>query len=214
VTVKAKRNGDCFFDSVCKAFAGRHVERNSAMWQTTFGGEGSSGGGVPPHGELTIGELRKVVAAHYDESMWLMGQAVGGDYFAFIVDDSLELTQANIAALADDASDRAYWADESAIAAVQRYLHTRLLIFKPTADPANRCACVGDVGATRTPLFVVLRHSHRASKEQHYELYALPGTPQTTVFDAERLPAGVKRAFASTCPDADRSWREASDPAE
>ena len=30
---------------------------------------------------------------------------------------------------------------------------------------------------------------------QHYELYALPGSPQTTVFDAATLPNGVKHAF-------------------
>ena len=136
----------------------------------------------------------------------------GGGYFAFIVEDSLELTRVNISSLAEEAADRAYWADESAIAVVQRYLRTRLLIFKPAADPANRCACVGDVGDTTEPSFVVLRHSHRASKEQHYELYALPGrTPAVAVFNDGSLPAGIKRAFASTCPVAGLAWQAATD---
>jgi hypothetical protein len=154
--------------------------------------------------------------------MWLMGQEVGGGSFAFIVGDSLELTRANIAALADDAADRAYWADESAIAVLQRYLHTRLLIFNPTADERNRCACVGDVGGGGAAgssgggesalRFVLLKHTHRTSKDQHYELYAKPGEPHMAAFERESLPAGVRRAFADVCPEADASWRAASDP--
>ena len=52
------------------------------------------------------------------------------------------------------------------------------------------------VGSSCTPSYVVLRHSYRVSKLQHYELYALPGSPQTTVFDAATLPNGVKHAFS------------------
>ena len=141
---------------------------------------------------------------------------VGGDYFAFIVDDSLELTRANIAALAEEAGDRAYWADESAIAVLQRYLNVRLLIFKPTAESANQCACVAPAEVPEAsapsgpPSYIVLRHSHRASKEQHYDLYGLHAS-RVAVFDEASLPAGVKRAFSGICLDAKPSWKHAAD---
>ena len=172
-----------------------------------------------PSTALTVRELRAVVAAHYDEGMWMTGQAVGGDYFAFIVDDSLERTRANIAKLAVEAGDHAYWADESAIAVLQRYLHVRFLIFKPTAAPANQCACVATVELPSyppphgPPRFVLLRHSHRASKEQHYDGYALKTETagcRIAVFDDAKLPAGIKRAFADTCSDAGRTWKTAA----
>ena len=278
LTVKADRNGDCFFDAVCKAFNTVEVEREMGMWVASrplcsdgpdargngsgsgsgsgeggvigsggnnTGGHGSSNGGasaidgggggggeaaeaaaataaaaaaaaaaaggagsIPlPSTALTVRELRAVVAAHYDEGMWMTGQAVGGDYFAFIEDDSLERTRANIAKLAVEADDHAYWADESAIAVLQRYLHVHFLIFKPSAAPANQCACVATAELPSyppphgPPRFVLLRHSHRASKEQHYDGYALKIADggRLAVFDDAKLPAGIKRAFAQTC---------------
>ena len=281
LTVKAERNGDCFFDAVCKAFNTSEVEREMGMWAASrplrsggpdasgsgsgsgsgeggvsssggsnVGGQGSSNGGasavggcsgvggeegggggaaaaggtgsIPlPSTALTVRELRAVVAAHYDEGMWMTGQAVGGDYFAFIVDNSLERTRANIAKLAVEADDHAYWADESAIAVLQRYLHVRFLIFKPTAAPANQCACVATAELPSyppphgPPRFVLLRHSHRASKEQHYDGYALKTETagcRLAVFDDAKLPAGIKRAFADTCSDAGRTWKTAAEP--
>eukprot|EP00900_Chrysochromulina_parva_P011960 jgi/Chrpa1/20765/Chrysochromulina_OHIO_Genome00006987-RA len=170
---------------------------------------------------LTVRELRAVVAAHYDEGMWMTGQAVGGDYFAFIEDDSLERTRANIAKLAVEADDHAYWADESAIAVLQRYLHVHFLIFKPSAAPANQCACVATAELPSyppphgPPRFVLLRHSHRASKEQHYDGYALKTETsggRLAVFDDAKLPAGIKRAFADTCTYAGPTWKMAAEP--
>jgi hypothetical protein len=292
LTVKADRNGDCFFDAVCKAFNTVEVEREMGMWVASrplcsdgpdargngsgsgsgsgeggvigsggnnTGGHGSSNGGasaidgggggggeaaeaaaataaaaaaaaaaaggagsIPlPSTALTVRELRAVVAAHYDEGMWMTGQAVGGDYFAFIEDDSLERTRANIAKLAVEADDHAYWADESAIAVLQRYLHVHFLIFKPSAAPANQCACVATAELPSyppphgPPRFVLLRHSHRASKEQHYDGYALKTETsggRLAVFDDAKLPAGIKRAFADTCTYAGPTWKMAAEP--
>ena len=62
-------------------------------------------------------------------------RAVSGEYFPFIVEDSLEGTRANIAKPALEAGDHAYWADESAIVVLQRYLRVQFLIFKPGASP-------------------------------------------------------------------------------
>ena len=267
-TIKTARNGDCFFDALCKAYAlgDERPHRDHAMWQaaaplldhgsavpgtggtggaSTSSDHGDNGGwsgrsssslrargegggssdgkasatarGPEPTVPLTVKELRGVVAAHFPEEAWLIGQSIGGESFAFIVDDSLDLTKANVAAPADDAADRAYWADESAIAVLQRYLSVRLLIFNPNAAEGNRCQCLGEVpcppGYPRT--YILLCHTHRSSKMQHYELYAKPaavGGRPTAIFDDATLPAGVKRAFASACPDASPAWRTATDP--
>jgi hypothetical protein len=106
-----------------------------------------------------------------------------------------------------EADDRAYWADESAIAVLQRYLHVHFLIFKPGTTPANQCQCVATAELPSyppphgPPRFVLLRHLHRASKEQHYDGYALKIADggRLAVFDDAKLPAGIKRAFAQTC---------------
>lgn len=176
-----------------------------------------------PTGALTVRELRGVLAAHFPEDAWIIGQSLAfqGDSFSFIVEDSLELTRANIAALANDAADRAYWADESAIGVLQRYLGVRLLIFNAAAAEGNRCQCVGDVSTAGggRPLFIILRHSHKSTKTQHYDLYALSSArlsgdvssrAAVSVFDDMSLPAGVKRAFASICPDAMPEWKTAA----
>lgn len=239
--VKTQRNGDCFFDALCKAYVqvaqaarNREVEqlggpsdgaaagasateavyRCPAMWAAAFPEEAAASGGAPPPPSvpLTVKELRQVVACHFPEEAWIIGQAVGGDSFAFIVEHDLELTKANVAALADDAADKAYWADESAIAVLQRYLSARLLIFNPAAGDGYRCACSADI-QERGPhglSYIMLRHSHRASKLQHYELYVLPGS-RRAVFDEASLAAGVKRAFARVCPDATPAWASAAD---
>ena len=108
-----------------------------------------------------------MVAAHFPEEAWIIGQSVGGESFAFIVESSLELTRANVAALAEDAADRAYWADESAIAIVQKFLGARLLIFNPAAAEGNQCQCLGEVPRRdEPPQFIVLCHTHRSSKMQ------------------------------------------------
>ena len=121
---------------------------------------------------------------------------------------------------AADAGCDAYWADESAIEVVQRYLGCRLLIFNPTAHDANQCSCfystalAADLspaapaaGYSGLPLrFVLLRHTHRTNKEQHYELYA---RERQTVFDEASLPAGVKRAFAAVCAEVSPGWSTA-----
>ena len=237
-TVRTARNGDCFFDALCKAYTQGEAkpQRAKEMWCTAAplldhssgggggsgsrGGSSSSSGAAPDPGvPLSIKELRGVVAAHFPEEAWLIGQSVGGESFSFIVDDSLDLTKANVAALAEDAADRAYWADESAIAVLQRYLGVRLLIFNPGAAEGNRCQCLGEVpqhaGSQRT--YVLLCHTHRTSKTQHYELFAKaapPGGRPIAVFDEDSLPAGVKRAFAGVCPDAPPTWRTAADPEE
>ena len=167
----------------------------------------------PPSDPLTVRELRGVVGAHYSDEAWLIGASIGGESFAHIVEDSLELTRANVAACADDAGEHAYWADESAIAVVQAYLHVRLLIFNPLAAAGNRCHCAGEsVSAPRR--YVLLAHTHRANKQQHYELYARPtaGGEKEAVFTDASLPAGVKRAFADVCPDAGQEWKHARDP--
>lgn len=54
--------------------------------------------------------------------------------------------------------------------------------------------CVRDQLQVR---YVLLRHSHRANKVQHYELLSLGGI---AVFDEEMLPAGVRRAFKDASP--------------
>jgi hypothetical protein len=273
--VKTARNGDCFFDSLCKAFSHGEARpfRNPQMWRDAAplldhssgsgsggsssgagcgagsssssggrssgrgshgggGGGGGAGGGAgggtrrtPPDGSvpLTVRELRAVVATHFPEEAWLIGQSIGGESFAFIVDDSFELTKANVAALAEDAADRAYWADETAIAVLQRYLGVRLLIFNPHAAEGNKCNCLGEVPLQpgRPATYVLLCHTHRSSKTQHYELYAQPPPPHSgqqarpvAVFGEECLPAGVKRAFATACPGAPAEWRTARDPHE
>mgnify|MGYP004365107155 CR=1 FL=1 len=231
-TIRTKKNGDCFFDAVAKAFpaaavpeqgeAGssgggggglpwppRRITRSRAMWMRAFPDKA-----LPPDTEpLTVVELRGVLAAHFPEEAWLIGQAVGGDSFAFIVDSSLELTRANVALPAEEAGGAAYWADEAAIAVLQRYLGARLLVFNPEAGDGYRCACSGDLPPECVPPagigYVVLRHSHRSSKVQHYELYEerVDGGPglgrvRLTAFDEARLPLGVKRAFAAVCPEA------------
>ena len=53
--------------------------------------------------------------------------------------------------------------------------------------------------------FVLLRHSHRSSKVQHYELFATPGQSAVAVFDSRTLPDGVKAAFAK-CPGVPAEW--------
>ena len=70
---------------------------------------------------------------------------------------------------------------------LQRYLSVRLLIFNPNAAEGNRCQCLGEVpcpqGYPRT--YILLCHTHRSSKMQHYELYAKPaavgGGPQPSL---------------------------------
>jgi len=110
-----------------------------------------------------------------------------------------------------------HWADEISLACVQRYLNTRLLVFNPGAKPENRAVtcggelpgevCDGAGGAEPSvplPRYILLRHTHKATKEQHYELYSLPSGK--TVFEAEQLPAEVRRVFERVCPGAAR-WR-------
>ena len=103
----------------------------------------------------------------------------------------------------------------------QRYLGVRLLIFNTAAAEGNRCQCVGDVSTAGggRPLFIILRHSHKSTKTQHYDLYALSSArlsgdvssrAAVSVFDDMSLPAGVKRAFASICPDAMPEWKTAA----
>ena len=71
---------------------------------------------------------------------------------------------------AEEAGGAAYWADESAIAVLQRYLGARFLIYNPAGAEGYRCVCSGDVPPSCVPpaglAYVVLRHSHRASKVQ------------------------------------------------
>ena len=148
-----------------------------------------------------------VVAAHFSEIQWLTaleilaGGGLSREAFGFIDDESLDATRANIAASAVDAGDRAYWADENAISIVQRYLRVRLLIFNPAAAAANQCTCTGDlqeVNGSQGPIrYVILRHTHRSNKLQHYELFTLGNI---AVFDENTLPPGVGRAFAAVCP--------------
>ena len=62
--------------------------------------------------------------------------------------------------------------------------------------------------------YILLRHSSRSTKVQHYELYACKGPGGAAgctqaVFDESSLPAGVKRAFARVCPDTTTKWAEA-----
>jgi hypothetical protein len=109
---------------------------------------------------------------------------------------------------------------------VQRYLNTRLLVFNPAAQPESRAVtcggelpgevCQDDRAGHREPpaprpKYVLLRHTHRATKQQHYELYALPSGQ--TVFEAEQLPPEVRRVFARVCPGAAR-WRHLAGEAE
>jgi len=100
------------------------------------------------------------------------------------------------------------------LACVQRYLNARLLVFNPAAQPANRAAACGPElpgesagaaeGAVLPPTrYILLRHTHRGSKEQHYELYSHAGK---TLFQEAELPRGVKCAFARVCPGAE-AWR-------
>ena len=194
-TIKTAPNGDCFFDALCKAYARVRPHRDDAMWKTAVPflnhGEACATVRCPePTVPLTVKELRGVVAAHFPEEAWLIGQSIGGESFAFIVDDSLDLTKANVAAPADDAADRAYWADESAIAVLQRYLSVRLLIFNPNAAEGNRCQCLGEVpcppGYPRT--YILLCHTHRSSKMQHYELYAKPAAVGAVSYTHLTLP--------------------------
>ena len=107
---------------------------------------------------------------------------------------------------------------------LQRYLGVRLLIFNPQASEGNKCNCLGEVpllpGKPR-PMYVLLCHTHRSSKTQHYELYAQQPPPHSgqqakpvAVFEETTLPAGVKRAFATACPGAPTEWRTARDPHE
>ena len=270
--VKTIRNGDCFFDAICKAYrlgvGHPPVHRAKDMWQTAAAfhsggaqptaadGAGGDGGAassdaasvgatvdasgasdaaavdavdvsaaewlcgdepLSPNTGLTVRELRGVVGAHYPEVAWLIGQSAGGESFEFIDSECLERTRKNVAALADDALDRAYWADESAIALVQRYLGVRLLIFNPSAAAGNRCSCAGGRvdGVDGMPRrYILLCHSNRSTKLQHYELYSKGGSGDgaMAVFDEESLPPGVKCAFAAVCPDATPAWRTAKEP--
>eukprot|EP00966_Prymnesium_polylepis_P104293 2415496-Prymnesium_polylepis.1 len=98
-TVRTKSNGDCFFDAVCKAFGAGDARRCELMWRAAFGERSMPPRDVPPSME----ELRGVVAAAFTEAQWLTAQAIGGEAFCFIVDDSLDATRANIAASAADA---------------------------------------------------------------------------------------------------------------
>ena len=240
--VKTSKNGDCFFDALCKAYRLSEAQphRDMEMWRHAFGrrepaeaaaadaaaadaaaADAAAVEAVPPTPSEppTVRELRGVVAAHFPEEAWLIGQSVGGESFAFVVAESLDLTRANVASLAEDAGERAYWADESAIAVVQRYLGVRLLIFNPSAAAGNRCHCAGETverpGVPKS--YILLAHTHRANKMQHYELYSRPGPPggpPVAVFHDISLPAGVKRAFADVCIDgeAGSAWRSARDP--
>jgi hypothetical protein len=60
----------------------------------------------------------------------------------------------------------------------------------------------------------LLRHLHHASKEQHYDGYALKIADggRLAVFDDAKLPAGIKRAFAQTCTQAGSTWKMAAEP--
>mmetsp|Transcript_17015 Transcript_17015/g.39293 ORF Transcript_17015/g.39293 Transcript_17015/m.39293 type:complete len:172 (+) Transcript_17015:974-1489(+) len=160
------------------------------------------GAPVPhPQEPLTVVELRRVCAESYTEGMWEIGQAMraasvsGSAQWTFVA-DTLAETRERIRTPGSDAGDVAYWADESAVAAVQRYLHVRLLIYNPHAADAHRAQCLGDLKACADmPLrYILLRYTHNSTKLQHYELYSLGGT---TVFERASLPDGVVSAFAS-----------------
>ncbi|KAG8461538.1 hypothetical protein KFE25_001142 [Diacronema lutheri] len=201
--VRTKGDGDCFFSALVKAFGGKaaggrgsavSAPRDLEVWKLAHGE------GTPPPAEtepLTVAELRAACAACYTESTWLVGHSLrlgscGYAQWAF-VDDTLEGTRARIRAPAAQMGERAYWADESAVATVQRYLHCRLLLFHPQAGGASRFQAIGDVDerADRPMRWVVLRRTH--AKAQHYELYALG---DRAVFQRDELPDGVVRAFS------------------
>jgi hypothetical protein len=207
ITVKTANDGDCFFDAVCKAFTDTTVTRHADMWAAAF-----HGADLPdPTEPLSIRELRSVVAAHFTEEQFELTAAVGyegvgGEGFAYVCPLSIDVTRANIRACAKEAGDAAYWADEMAISTLQRYLGVRLLIFNPVAHGQNQCYCVGKVTATQ---YIILRHSHRANKVQHYELYRRPpaqrhGAPGTAIFSEESLPNGVRNKFAHLCSRAEQ----------
>ena len=85
----------------------------------------------------------------------------------------------------------------------------------PGVNPAggeDKLRLILFTGAPRA--YVILKHTHRATKAQHYELYALPaprgsGLKSEAVFNESSLPAGVKRAFAAVCVEAPAAWKTA-----
>eukprot|EP00967_Tisochrysis_lutea_P150619 scaffold291728_cov28-Tisochrysis_lutea.AAC.3 len=92
------------------------------------------------------------------------------------------------------------------------------LALRPNAQPANRAVTCGEhlPGETASderrstsdasrPRYLVLRHTHKSTKQQHYELYSL--ISGNALLEEEDLPAGVKRAFAHVCPGGDL-WRQ------
>lgn len=211
--VRTSRDGDCFFDAVAKAFGAGEADgrggavcaapvwRDRAMWAAAHG---DAGGGPPPSPAepLSVAELRRVCAGCYSEEIWQVARALrtascGGAQFAYAA-ESLQATREHIAtpACAMGESGRghlAYWADESAVAAVQRYLHCRLLIFSPHAPAAHRCQAAGELDERPgvPPRWLLLRRTHAA--EEHYELLALGGR---AVFARDELPDGVVAAFS------------------
>ena len=81
---------------------------------------------------------------------------------------------------ADSEGSRTHWADETSLATLQCYLNFRLLIFNPAAHFANQAAACwpelpgelppGERAAdSPPPRYVVLKHTHRGTKAQHYE---------------------------------------------
>lgn len=206
--VRTPSDGDCFFQAIVKAFGGKAagglgeataVRRDLAMWRQAHG-EATP---LPPESELlSVAELRRVVAACYSEQVWLIAHSLSlgscsQAQFQY-VDDSLEGTRERIRTPAaelkkKDLAHLAYWADENAVATVQRYLHCRILIFNPQAAVEHRCQTSGDLHerADRRVVWVVLRHTH--AKAQHYELFA---HGERSVFEREELPEGIVAAFS------------------
>ena len=101
-TVKTKRDGDCFFSAICKAFDSAHASRDPEMWRTMWErlppADGSPPPPMPPPTEPpSVCELRRCCGAHFKEEAWLACQAVGGAAFAFIDNTSLDETRRDIA---------------------------------------------------------------------------------------------------------------------
>ena len=47
-TVKTKRDGDCFFSAICKAFDSAHASRDPEMWRTMWERLPPADGSPPP----------------------------------------------------------------------------------------------------------------------------------------------------------------------
>ena len=75
---------------------------------------------------------------------------------------------------------------------------------------ANGVAAAGGAPGPAGLSYIVLRHSHKVTKEQYYDLYGMHGS-RRAVFEEASLPAGIKRAFASCCPWSASSWKAAVD---